>query len=75
MPAETPSKVTPLAYSLRSAARRAGCSQQEMVRRLAAAGLPVYSKDGQFRIPRGYLTGYDSRYETRLAWVPTRRYA
>lgn len=75
MAAETPSTVTPLAYSLRSAARRAGCSQQEMLKRVAAAGLPVYSKDGQVRIPRGHLTGYDSRYDTRLAWVPTRRYA
>lgn len=69
------SNVIPLAYSLKSVARRAGCSQQEVLKRLAEDGLPTYIRGAQLRIPRGVVTGYDSRYDTRLAWVPTRRYA
>lgn len=70
-----PSNVVPLAYSLKSVARRAGCSQEIVLERLAEDGLPAYSKDGQVRIPRGILTGHDCRYDTRSAWTGIRRFA
>lgn len=74
MATDSPSTVVPLAYSLRSAARRAGCSQQEFLNRLAQQNVPVYLRDGQVRIPRGILTGYDCRYDTKEAWRATRRH-
>lgn len=75
MASHPPSNIVPLAYSLKSVARRAGCSQEAVLERLAEDGLPAYSKDGQVRIPRGILTNYDCRYDTRSAWAGIRRFA
>lgn len=73
MAGTTASNVTPLAYSLKYVAKRLRCSPQEALDRVMKSGTSVYVKDGECRVPRGAVTGYDTRYDTRAAWSSTRQ--
>lgn len=73
MAASPSSTVVPLGYSIRSAAKRYGCSQQMLRQLINEDELPAYTKAGELRIPRGYVTDYDSHYDTNLAWAETKR--
>jgi hypothetical protein len=68
-----PSNVVPLAYSERSIARRFGIMAKTLRRLIVDDDVPVFAKDGAVRVPRGYATGYDCRYNTNGAWSDTQR--
>lgn len=50
--------VVPLAYSLKSAARRKRCSQQDLLREIDRDGAPVFTVDGETCIARAWFTGF-----------------
>lgn len=74
MVASPSSTVVPLGYSVRSIAKRHGCSPQVIHELINDDELPAYTKDGQMRIPRGYETGFDSYYDTNCAWADALRF-
>ncbi|MGO4856238.1 hypothetical protein [Arthrobacter sp. 2MCAF14] len=51
--------VVPLAYSPKSVARRMGCSEREVLRLAAEDGVPLFVVDGEIRIARAWLTGFE----------------
>lgn len=62
------SNIVPLAYSERSVSRRYGIARESLRDLILDDEVPAYARDGVLRVPRGYVTGFDCRYDTNHAW-------